>query len=306
MTANSAGRAGGETAIALEPEPVRSPIRVNFTGLVALFILSVRQFASGKRWWIFSLLFLLPAGLALLIRGSWPDVPIRLLEFVLAYSLIPLGLVPLVTLLNASSIVHDELEDQTITYLLVRPLPKWGIYLAKLLATVTCTAILVAVCTSFTYVALYAFSDAAKGESIIKRCLITDGLMALASVAYCCIFAFISLVTRYLLVAGICYTVILEGIIGRLQFSVKYATVAYYFRVLALRLLDFSFEEGRAKIAPATDAWNIDVLKDPKLLEHPQIAACLYVLIGASAVLALLSAFTFSQKEFRVKTPEGA
>ena len=51
------------------------------------------------------------------------------------FMLMPHTLVPLTALLYATGMIHDEIEEQTLTYLLVRPLPKWGIYLTKLLAT---------------------------------------------------------------------------------------------------------------------------------------------------------------------------
>ena len=39
-------------------------------------------------------------------------------------------------------IVQDEQEEQTMTYLLIRPIPKWALYSVKLLATLTTTVIL--------------------------------------------------------------------------------------------------------------------------------------------------------------------
>ncbi|MFL5243675.1 MAG: ABC transporter permease [Gemmataceae bacterium] len=295
-----------EESVLLEPEPPLPRVDFNLSGLVTLYVLTLRQFVRGKRWWIFALLFLLPAGLAVLLRATTDDLPLRGMEFILVFSLIPLGLVPLISLLYASGIVQDELEEQTITYLLIRPLPKWGIYLGKLLATLTTTALLVAICTSFTFIGIYAFANPPEGESIIVRCLKVDGLMALAAVAYSCLFALISLFTRRSLIAGICYTIILEGILGRLPFATRLLTVAYYFRVIAARTLDFTITEGRHRVSPIGHAWNIDIEKDPSLLEHPQLATCFEVLVGASIVAALIAAFLFTVKEFRVKTPEGS
>ena len=296
----------GQEAVLLEPEPSLPGLGLNLSGLATLYVLTLRQFVNGKRWWIFALLFLLPAGLAVLLRATTTDLPLRGTEFLLVFWLIPLGLVPLISLLYASGIVQDELEEQTITYLLIRPLPKWGIFLAKLLATLTTTALLVAICTSFTYIGIYAFADPPDGESIVVRCLKVDGLMALAAVAYSCLFALLSLFTRRSLIAGICYTIILEGILGRLPFATRLLTVAYYFRVIAARSLDFTITSGTHKVSPIGAAWNIDIEKDPKLLEHPELATCFEVLLGASAVAALIAAVVFTIKEFHVKTPEGS
>ena len=53
-------------------------------------------------------------------------------------------LVAIIELLYASGMIPDEVEEQTLTYLLVRPLPKWAVYAVKLLATVCVVAALVA------------------------------------------------------------------------------------------------------------------------------------------------------------------
>jgi ABC-2 type transport system permease protein len=295
----------GEVAL-LEPEPKLPGVGLNLSGFVTIYALGLRQFINGKRWWIFALLFLLPAGLAVLVRATAADAPLRMIEFLFVFWLIPLALVPLVCLLYASGIVHDELEEQTITYLFVRPIPKWEIYLAKLLATLTTTALLVAICTSFTFIAIYAGADPPGGESIVLRCLKVDGMMALAAVAYSCIFALISLLTRWTLVAGIVYTVVIEGILGRLPFAIRLITVSYYFRIMAVRSLDFSIVDGRRNFSPIPGAWNIDIEKDPLLLEHPQISTCILVLLGASLAASLIASVIFTLKEFRVKTPEAA
>jgi hypothetical protein len=74
---------------------------------------------------VISLLFLVPAALGVLVRLTPSRIPPEGLEFMLAMMLLPQLLIPLVALLYASGIIEDELEDQTITYLLIRPLPRW-------------------------------------------------------------------------------------------------------------------------------------------------------------------------------------
>ena len=71
---------------------------------------------------------------------SWPiasRIPYRLsdVETVLIFGLIPQALLPLTALLFASGMVQDEVEEQTLTYLLIRPIPRWLIYLVKVVAT---------------------------------------------------------------------------------------------------------------------------------------------------------------------------
>jgi ABC-type transport system involved in multi-copper enzyme maturation permease subunit len=58
---------------------------------------------------------------------------------VIAFMFIPQAILPLLALVYASGIVRDEQEEQTMTYLLICPIPKWALYLGKLFATLTTT-----------------------------------------------------------------------------------------------------------------------------------------------------------------------
>ena len=73
----------------------------------------------------------------------------------MAFMFIPQALLPLVALVYATGIIQDEQEEQTLTYLLIRPIPRWAIFMVKLLATLTTTVLLTAVFTALTYVAVY-------------------------------------------------------------------------------------------------------------------------------------------------------
>src|SRR3990172_791850 len=137
----------------------RDPRGLTLRACWALYGLTLRQHVHGKRWLVMGLLFLLPAALAVLIRTVAPDLPSTALEFLLAQSFVPQALLPLVALLYASGIIQDEQEEQTITYLLIRPIPKWAIYLVKLLATLTTTISLAAIFTVLTFAAIYVGAD---------------------------------------------------------------------------------------------------------------------------------------------------
>ena len=115
--------------------------------LWALYVLTLRQYSHGKRWMVVTALFLLPRVLAILIRATTSQLPPLAIEFLLVFMFIPQAILPLVALLYASSMIQDELEEQTITYLLIRPLPKLALYLVKLLATITATVALTVVFT---------------------------------------------------------------------------------------------------------------------------------------------------------------
>ena len=218
-------------------------------------------------------------------------------EFFLVFNLIPQALLPLTALVYASGMIQDEIEEQTITYLLIRPLPRWMIYIAKLLATLVVTIALTSAFTALTYAAIgwgYPEYWAAGGRT---RMFKTIALFALNLTAYDAIFGFLSLLLKRALLLGIGYIIFLEGVLANIDFPVRKATVMYYFRVLCERWMDLA------------DAWEI---RGPEkftffidLAQAPSLRTCLVTLATISVVLSALAGLSMSTREFRVKTPEG-
>ncbi len=280
---------------------------VSYVGALAtLYALTLRQYLHGKRWLVMGLVFLLPAGLAILIRATAPDVPPQVLEFLLAMMFIPQLLLPLVALLYASGMIQDEQEEQTITYLLIRPLPKWAIYVAKLLATLTTTIALTVFLTALTYAAIYIGAEAPP-DGVVARAAKAAGIHSLGVVAYCCLFGLLSLVTKRTLVIGIVYAAVVEGLLANLPFGIRLITVIYYTRLIAYRALPFLVRVPHGGVENITaEAWQLNVREDPQLLEHPQLSTCFIVLLVGSLACTILAAWICTSREFHVKTPEKA
>jgi ABC-2 type transport system permease protein len=246
----------------------------------------------------------LPAGLALLIRAAAVDEPPMILEFLLGLMFIPQLLLPLVALIYAAGIIQDEQEEQTITYLLVRPIPKWALYTVKLLATWTTAIVFTVVLTVLTYAAIFIGADV-PADDIPLRCLKVAAIHSLAVVAYCSLFGLLSLLTKRILIVGVVYTVLVEGLLANLPFGIRLITVIYYTRLIAYRSMEFLVQlpDGRMENL-AAEAWQFDLRRDPNLLEHPPVSTCLAVLLIASLVCTILAAWLCSTREFHVKTPE--
>src|ERR1051326_110342 len=216
----------------LQAATPRASAGISLSSLTTLYVLTLRQYLHGKRWMVMALLFMLPAALAVLLRATAPNVSSGRLEFLIVFMLIPQALLPLVALVYASGMVQDEQEEQTITYLLIRPIPKWALYLVKLLATLTTTVILTAFFTMLTYAVIYVGAGTAS-ENIPLRFLKAMSVHGLSVVAYCCLFGLISVFTKRTLLAGIVYIVIMEGVLANLPFGIRLITVIYYARLIA-------------------------------------------------------------------------
>jgi ABC-2 type transport system permease protein len=299
MTAD-ATNSTDHVAGAYESPQTRGVGGINLSGLWTLYVLTLRQHMHGKRWMIMALLFLLPAALAVVVRSTARDARPIELEFTFVFMFLPQAILPLVALIYASGIIYDEQEEQTITYLLIRPIPKWALYTVKLLATLTTTVVLTAVFTALTYAVIYFGTDT--GENVPLRALKAISIHSLAIVTYCCLFGLISLLTKRVLLAGILYTVAIEGVFANFPFGIRYMTVIYYTRLIAYRMMSFVLPERGHDMA--AEVWQLGVENDPKLLDHPTTSTCLTVLLVASLVSTIAAAVICSRREFHVKTPE--
>ena len=265
--------------------PTRLPRRLELSAMAALFEMTVARLVRGRRVFLLGALFALPAVIAGLARYSNASYRAEEAEQALVFYLIPQALVPLTALVLATGMIRDEVEEQTLTYLLIRPLPRWSIYLAKLLATTLVAAVVTTVFTVVTFAVIrWGEPDAA---ATLRRALQTSALLGLALLAYASLFGCLSLLVRQSLALGVAYVIMVEGLVANFPFAVRKLTVMYYFRILAERWLDLSIE-----------SWSIE------LDESPSTRDCLLVLLGAAAVATAVAAVVFTVREFRVKTPE--
>jgi ABC-2 type transport system permease protein len=278
---------GAEQA-SIESGPI--PLRrvLSLSALLTVVRITVARQSRGGRLLVVALFFSLPIVMAILIRQF--QVPYRAneAEQVLIFGLIFQALVPLTALIFAAGMVQDEVEEQTLTYLLVRPVPRWLIYLCKLAATFVVALVRAVIFTTATLVLIY-WGDPALWKTIVPgRILLTAALLALGLLAYVTIFGALSLWVRRTLAVGAIYIVVFEGVLANIDFVFRYATVMFFIRVLSVRWLDLPGED-----------WSID----PTVV--PEASTCLITLLSTGLVFAILGAITFSLREFRIKTPEG-
>jgi ABC-2 type transport system permease protein len=270
------------------PIPIRVPRGFAPSALLTVVRITIARQNRGVRLVVLAVLFALPIVVAALIRRYQAPYRPDPVESGLLFGMIFPALVPLAALLLATGMVQDDVEEQTITYLLIRPISRWAIYLAKLLGTIVSSWLRAAIFTLVTLIVTYWGDDRLLGTVLRERAVVVGALLALALSAYSAIFGVLGLWTRRALVFGAIYIVAFEGLFGNIDFVVREGTVIYHIRVLAVRWLDINGAEW--SIDPATAA---------------SATTSLTVLLGIAAVFAAIGAITFATREFRVKTPEG-
>jgi ABC-2 type transport system permease protein len=259
------------------------------SALAALFVLTLRQQLRGRRLLVLSLLFLIPAILACVFKFVPFAPPPDVLEFALIFNLIPHALAPLTALLYAAGAIQDEIEEQTLTYLLIRPLRRWALYMTRIVAAWLTTTVLTVLFTTVALTVIYWNTPELWGHVLPRRAMTIVTLMALAQVGYCSLFGLLGLLTRRSLIAGIGYIIAFEGLLANFDAVVRRLTVTYYFRVLSLRQLAL----------PHSEEWSIS------LSDAPSADECLLTLLGFGALLLLLGAVHIRRREFLMKTAEG-
>jgi ABC-2 type transport system permease protein len=285
--ANDGGLAPPRGPGPLQPIPLSRWVSPWALGAI-LNITAARQI-RGRRLVIFSMLFALPILFAVLGHRFADPYVAADAETVLILGLIPQALLPLTALLYASGMVQDEVEEQTLTYLLIRPIPRWLIYVVKVVATWLVAAALATVFTAGALVAVYWGVPEFEPELLVRRAALIVVIMSSSLFAYVSIFGALSLMVRRSLVVGVGYIVVFEGALANIDFVMRKGTVMYYLRVLSVRWLDVAGAD-----------WSIDPATAPSAI------TCLITQVGIGLGCALLGSVVFSLREFRVKTPEGS
>ena len=187
-----------------------------------VFWLSMRQLGGRWRLALILLLAALPVALAVIVsivardEKSYEENVIN----VLLDGLLVGGIMPIVTMALATAAFGNELEDRTLGYLVLKPIPRWRIALPKLLTTMVIGAPLLVV--SGIVASLVALDVGARGAAAVGV-----GLFAGVS-TYAAIFTWAGLMTNRALPFALIYVFLWEGVISSFIHGVDYLSVRGY------------------------------------------------------------------------------
>lgn len=138
--------------------------------------------------------------------------------------------VPVLGVFYGTSLIADEVEDKTITYLFTRPIPKGAVLVGKYLAYLACTIFVVLPSVMIVYLAIVPMRGSL-GASFID--LIKDlTLLALGLSVYGAVFAFIGAKFKRPLLVGLIFIFGWEQAALAFPGYLKRFTVAYYLQAL--------------------------------------------------------------------------
>jgi len=138
-------------------------------------------------------------------------------------------IVPVLGVFYGTSLVADEVEDKTITYLFTRPLRRGAVLLGKYLAYLACTTLVVLPSVMIVYFMLVPLRDV--GRSFPS--LLTDlGILAIGIAAYGALFTMVGAWMKRPLVVGLVFTFGWEQFAMLMPGYLRRFSLAYYLQAL--------------------------------------------------------------------------
>ncbi len=138
--------------------------------------------------------------------------------------------VPVLGVFYGTSLIADEVEDKTITYLFTRPIPKGAVLMGKYFAYLACTLFVVLPSVVIVYLSIVPMRGNL-GASFLD--LLKDlGLLAIGLAVYGAVFAFIGARFKRPLLVGLIFIFGWEQAALAFPGYLKKFTVAYYLQAM--------------------------------------------------------------------------
>jgi ABC-2 type transport system permease protein len=134
--------------------------------------------------------------------------------------LIVAAILPIVTMALATACFGNELEDRTLGYIVLNPVPRWAIVLSKMLAPV-------AIAGPAMILSGIAVAFIGLGGDIKTAVAVAVGLLA-GIMTYSAIFVWAGLMTSHAIGFALLYVFLWEGLLSTLLEGVRYLSVRAY------------------------------------------------------------------------------
>jgi ABC-type transport system involved in multi-copper enzyme maturation permease subunit len=140
-------------------------------------------------------------------------------------------IVPVLGVFYGTSLIADEVDDKTITYLFTRPIPRRAVLFGKFLAYLVCTVLLVLPSVMFVFFLIVPIGGSGIGEAF--PALLADlAMLAIGLAAYGAVFALVGTRLKRPLIIGLVFAFGWEPAVLLFPGYLKRMTVAYYLQAL--------------------------------------------------------------------------
>ena len=263
-----------------------------FTGARRIFSLSIGEMLWSRRTIFMALVVGSPVLVALVARivQSAGIAPLRVngvqvdavsMFGAIIWILFLWFIVPVLGVFYGTSLIADEVDDKTITYLFTRPVRRGAVVVGKYMAYLLCTTLVVLPSVMIVYFLMVPFRQIP--ASFIS--LVIDlGVLGLGLAAYGALFALVGAAIRRPLVVGLVFVFGWELVTLVMPGYLKRFTLAYYLQTLVPHAM------------PTGD--TVSLLQGAVFREPPSVAVSIGVLVLAIVASLALAARVVEQREY--------
>jgi ABC-type transport system involved in multi-copper enzyme maturation permease subunit len=256
-------------------------------GAWRVFELSLGEMLWSRRTLFLAMVVGCPVLVAAIVRilGSIGAGPLRRIEAtvvfgVMIWLLFLRFIVPVLGVFYGTSLIADEVDDKTITYLFTRPVRRSAVLMGKYIAYLVCTTLVVLPGVMLVYFLTVPFAQIGAGF----RMLVTDlALLAIGLAAYGGLFALVGTVLKRPLVVGLVFAFGWEQFALIMPGYMRRFTLMYYIQSL---------------VPHAMPAEGVTSLLQSFFTNTPSTLTCLLSLAGAIAVSLALAGRAVERREY--------
>ena len=189
---------------------------------------------------------------------------------------------PVIALTFGTAVIGDEREDKTLVYLSTRPLPRWGLFLAKVLGSVP----VVLSIGLGTFLGICATASLVGELPLLKVAWALVPTVTFGVLAYLAFFSWLGAAFRNSTLLGVAYVFLVEFFMGSVPGVLKQVSISFYIRSM---LYDAAGELG-------VDQRERRGIFQLELIEGSDAA----LVLAATAIgFLLLGMYWFSRREYR-------
>jgi ABC-2 type transport system permease protein len=190
-------------------------------------------------------------------------------------------IVPVLGVFYGTSLIADEVDDKTITYLFTRPVRRGAVVIGKFIAYLFCTILVVLPSVMIVYFLMVPFSQI---PASFLSLVVDLGVLGLGLAAYGALFALIGAALRRPLVVGLVFIFGWEFVTLAVPGYLRRFTLAYYLQTL----VPHSMPTGNA----------VSLLQGAVFRDPPSPAASIAWLVLAIVVSLALAVRVVEQREY--------
>ena len=261
------------------------------TGALRVFELSLGEMLWSRRTIFMALVLSGPVILAIVarivqMRGT---VPLRVngaavgaagMFGTMIWVLFIWFIVPVLGVFYGTSLIADEVEDKTITYLFTRPIRRGAIFIGKYVAYVACTTLVVLPSVMIVYFLVMPFRDI---PSTFIPLVIDLGILLAGLASYGALFGLVGAVLKRPLVVGLVFAFGWEKVALFVPGYLRRFTLAHYLQAL---------------VPHAMPSDGVVSLLQSVFTDTPSVMTCLFWLIFALVVSIALAVRAVESREY--------